>query len=308
VRKSRLHASPVQRQASSLAHQSTPPATRTRNDSILYLQQTIGNQAVQRYLDGLTPVGSAQPSLQRALASPAITVAAADPGALLQRSWGNEKLDSRVESQKVDEATEGCGVKKRKVEYNTQKKGPINPYGATASKLLIDYAVDDAGKVTLGCLRPEFIITIYSPYVTSDEFVEKFSPLMEMLWEKYEGDIDAFGKDSKVENFNYYDQTLRHEEMHVNARNLAVIDLLPQFKRFLKDSGGLEKGEAYFLDRVDFFWAAGWDDETEKKISHERIHELDARNMVEEYQRRAGTEKPKPEPSIIESVWDFFGF
>ena len=305
MRTSRLPAYPAPRQTSSHVHQSTPAATSTHNNSILYLQQTIGNQAVQRYLGDLSPARSAELTLQRASASPPTISVAAHPS-MLQRSWGSEKLDSRVEPKKIDAVTAGCGVKKRTVEYQTGKKGPIDPFGSTESKLTIEYAVDDAGQITLGCLRPQFVVTIFSPYVTSDEFVEEFSPLMDMLWEKYDGDIDAFGKDPKVGNFNYYDQTMRHEEMHVNARNLAVIDLLPQFKRFLKDTDALKKGETYFLEKVDFFWAAGWDDETEKKISHERIHELDARNMVEEYQRRAGTEKPKPKPTILESVWDFF--
>ena len=306
MRTSRLPAHPAPRQASSHAHPSTSKATHTRNSNILYLQQTIGNQAVQRYLGNSTPLASTEPTLQRAPASPAISAGAHVP--MIQRSWGSEKLDSRVEPQKQDAVTAGCGVKKRKVEYKTDKKGATDPYGSTQSKLLIDYAVDEADQITLGCLRPQFVVTIFSPYVTSENFVEEFSPLMDMLWEKYDGDIDAFGKDPKVANFNYYDQTMRHEEMHVNARNLAVIDLLPQFKRFLKDTDALKKGETYFLEKVDFFWAAGWDDETEKKISHERIHELDARNMVEEFQRRVGTEKPKPKqkPSLLESVWDFF--
>src|SRR5690606_25667174 len=120
---------------------------------ILRLQRTIGNQALQRYLN--TPTATT-PIVSRVPSHP-----------LLQRGKGDEKLDSRVEAQKTDDASMSCGVAKRKVVKQEKKRGPTDPFGSTASKLYIDYSVDEDDKVTLSCLRPEFVITIFTPYITS---------------------------------------------------------------------------------------------------------------------------------------------
>jgi hypothetical protein len=275
------------------------PAT-SQGNALLHWQRKIGNQAVQRHLNHLPGVTPA--NLQRN-ASPTSPISTAAKPNLLQRSWGDEKLDSRIEPESVSEVSAGCGVTKRKVTKETKKKGASDPFGSTSSKLLIEYAVDESGNVMLGCLKPEFAITIFSPYITSDEFVEKFTPLMERLWDKYEGNIQAFSEDRDVQNFNYYDQTMRHEEMHVGARMLAIYDLLPGYKQFLKDTDGLKKGEAHFLDMTDRYWASAWDEQAENVTPHERIHYLDARLMVEEYQQRAGTERPK-QRTAAENLWD----
>lgn len=291
------HAAPA-KPASSLAVSSS-------SRQLLHLQRTIGNQALQRYLATPAQTANATPMISRA---PVLQ-------ARLQRSWGDEKLDSRIEPQKTGDADGACSVAKRKVTVQTKKKGATNPYGSTASKLYIDYSVSDDDRVTLGCLRPEFVITMYSPYITSENFVEEFTPLMEKLWDKYDGDIQAFSEDHAVRNFNYYDQTMRHEQMHVGARMMAIYDLLPRYKQFLKDTDGLKKGEAHFLEMTDRFWASGWDDEAETITPHERIHYLDARIMVEEYRSRAGTDKPKKKTlfdsvvdTAVDSISGFFGF
>lgn len=249
--------------------------------SLLYLQRTIGNQAVQRYLNRPIDAANLQVTPQKGA------------GTMLQRSWESEQLDSRVEAKAVSEVSAQCGLQKRKITYQTKDKKPTDPLGSTASHLTIEYAVDaETGQVTLGCMQPEYTITIFKPYVTSDNFVEKFTPLMEKYWNKYDGDMQKFSEDHAVGNFNYYDQTLRHEQKHADSRNLALMDLMPQYKRFLKDFDGLTKGEAHFIDLTNRYWKTAWDEGAENTIKHERIHYLDAVEMVEEYQRRVGDEPP----------------
>lgn len=291
------HAVPAK--ASTVARRPVMPAA-SQGDALLHWQRKIGNQAVQRNLSklpGVTPPATLQRNTPIAP-----TISTTNKPGLLQRGWGDEKLDARIEPKAVGEAKADCGVAKRKVTKLHKERGATDPFGSTESKLIVEYTVDESDHVTLGCLRPEFTITIFTPFITSDEFIEKFTPLMQKLWDKYKGNIQTFSEDRDVRNFNYYDQTMRHEEMHVGARMLAIYDLLPRYKRFLKDTDGLKKGEAHFLDMTDRFWASGWDEQAEIVTPHERIHYLDARLMVEEYQHRAGTERPKR--TATEKLWD----
>lgn len=303
MKKSRRLARHESEQPTASTRQPTTPTPASQNGTMLHWQRQIGNQAVQRHLDQLP--GMIPDTVQR---TPSNQISRSTEQGTLQRDWDSDQLDSRIEPTSVGDTSGGCTVKKRTVDYITAPQPERGSYGSTASKLVVEYAVDDTGNITLGSLRPEFTVTIYTPFITSDDFVEAFTPLMEKFWDTYEGDMAKFSEDHDVGNFNYYDQTLRHEEKHVSARNLAVIDLVPQFKQFMKDSGALTKGEENFKERASYFWKSGWDEMTEAKITHKRIHELDARNMVDEYQRRVGTEKPKPKPTIIDSVMDFFGF
>ncbi len=254
--------------------------THSRPSGIMRLQQLIGNQQVMRtvnYVRANDPVSSQQlPGLR------GIT-----PGkrSVLQRFGEDDQLDSRIETKSVDSVSE-CSVAPRKVKFEEKERTPAGSFGTTGSQVTIEYSVDESGYIKLGKLRPLYTVTIFTPYVTSDKFVEKFTPLMEKLWDEYDGDIQAFSEDSAVRNFHYYDQTLRHEMQHVGSRQLALYDALDHYKDFLDMTDGLKKGEDHFKDMTDRFWATAWDDYTEQVVTHERIHYLDALQMVREYQQR----------------------
>jgi hypothetical protein len=243
------------------------------------MHQTMGNQAVMRavnYVRLNDPASSQQLPPVRGIASGVQRT-------LIQRE--EHDLEPRVDIENVGTAGE-MKVEPRKVEIQEKDQKTGDPFGSTASHVTIEYAVDESGQVSVGSLRPNYTITIYTPYITSDEFIEKFTPLMQKLWEKYDGDIAAFSEDTEVRNFHYYDQTLRHEMQHVGARQLALYDALKQYKHYLKDSGGLTKGEDVFKEKTDYYWRVAWNEGAEKVIPHERIHYLDALQMVREYQQR----------------------
>lgn len=252
------------------------PAARDHRPGLLHLQQTVGNQAVRRSIEGR--------------------------GGIIRRAPGS--LDSRVDPVEVTAADATPVVKERKVSYEEARKGANDPFGATESNVRIEYSVDDTGAVTVGALRPEYVVTLYTPVIQSDEFVEKFGPIAGLLWDRHGGNMAEWAQSSEVANFNYGPQTLRHENMHVAARQLALRDILPGYLGFLKRTGA-RSSVSQFLEKTDLYFRVAWNERAEQIAPHERIHYLDAVTMLEEYRQRAATEPKKPKDAL-DYVKDFF--
>jgi len=196
-------------------------------------------------------------------------------------------------------------IKEKSVTYEEEKKTTTTGFGATESKVSIDYAVDpETGAVTVGALRPEYIVTTYTPAVQPGEFVREFGPIMETLWDKFDGNMQAFSESYAVRNFNYAPQTLRHENMHVAVRQLALKDLLPEYLGYLKRTKALASVRE-FLNATDMYMRVAWNERCEKIMPHERIHYLDAVTMVEEYRQRAAEEEEKPK-GLLDMVKEAF--
>ena len=266
----------LQRRVSNLSP--ADPATRVRPHGITRMQQTVGNQHMLRAVNYVR-LNNAESSRQL----PAVRGISTHKDTVLQRA--EHDLEPRVDVENVGSVSTSK-VEQRKVEFKEDERKTGDPFGSTESHVTVEYAVDESGHITLGNLRPNYVVTIYTPYITHDEFIEKFTPLMEKLWDKYDGDIEAFSNDMEVRNFHYYDQTMRHEMKHVSARQLALYDALPQYKRFLKSMDALNKGEDFFKEQSDYYWRVAWNEGAENVITHERIHYLDALQMVREYQQR----------------------
>lgn len=211
---------------------------------------------------------------------------------------GVEIVDSRVDLVEVASVEGKPTLKERKVTYKEEKGAANTGLGATESKVTIEYAVDPvSGEIRVGAIRPEYIITIYTPYVSREDFVSKFGPIMDLLWETHKGDIMSFSQSSEVRGFNYEPQTKRHEEMHVASRQLALRDIVPQYVGYMKRTGYLTKGVGTFLHQTNQYFKVGWDDRVEEIVKHEWIYYLDAAAMVEEYRQRMSEEEQPEEES-----------
>ena len=235
---------------------------------ILELQRTVGNRAVGRTLE----------SLRRAR------------GPIRRES---DIVDSRIDMAAVAEVPAKPVLRERKVTYKEAKSTAITSIGTAASNLTIEYSVDDTGRISVGALQPEYVITIFTPYISYSEFVPKFGPIMETLWDKHGGNMQSFSESAAVRGFNYEPQTRRHEEMHVNSRQLALRDKLPEYLSFLRDNKLLTSGVSKFIEKSHFYWKVAWDERVEEIIAHEQIYYLDAVQMVEEYRHRAPDEDPE---------------
>ncbi len=242
-------------------------ATPAPRNAILQLQHTIGNRAVQRQIEA------------------ALAREGRGPGG------GVDIVDTRVELVEVAVASKPS-LKERKVTYKEEKETPTSSLGTTESKLTIEYAVDaETGAISIGAIRPEYVITISTPYIGREDFVRKFGPIMEKLWDQYDGDIMAFSKSADVRNFHYEPQTKRHEEMHVTSRQLALRDIVPDYLGYMRREGFLDAGVSKFKDQTHFYLKTAWDEKVEKIVSHEQIYYLDAVTMVEEYRQRMSEEE-----------------
>ncbi|MEX0782909.1 MAG: hypothetical protein WD557_09680 [Dehalococcoidia bacterium] len=235
---------------------------------ILQLQRIVGNRAVQRRIE------------------------AALRGPDGPESGGADITDSRIDLVEVASVEGKPTLKQRKVTYKEQKKTAPDGLGATESRVTIEYAVDaETGEIRVGSIRPEYIVTIYTPYVSYGEFVRQFGPIIEKLWTEHGGDIMAFSQSREFLRFHYEPQTRRHEEMHVASRQLALRDQVPRYLKYMRDNGFFTAGVSKFEDQTHFYLKVGWDERVEEIVSHEQIYFLDAQTMVEEYRQRASEEE-----------------
>jgi hypothetical protein len=241
--------------------------TQASRHPLVQLQRIVGNQAVQRRIESERPSAAATES-------------------------GGDIVDTRIELQRVDSVPPKPVLKERKVTYKEEKSAANTSLGTAESKLTIEYAVDEKGRISVGALRPEYIITIYTPYVSSEDFVSKFGPIMDKLWDEHDGNMQSFSESADVRNFNYEPQTRRHEEMHVASRQLALRDRVPDYLGFLNDNGLLDGSVTKFIEKTHFYWKVAWDERVKEIITHEQIYYLDVA-MVEEYRQRASEAEPR---------------
>jgi len=247
-----------------------PGVTQGSRHPLLQLQRTVGNQAVLRHIE-------------------------AKGGPAPAADGVGDIVDSRIELERVDSVPAKPVLKERKVTYKEAKSAANTSLGTTESKLTIEYAVDETGRISIGAIRPEYVITIYTPYVSREEFVPKFGPIMEKLWDEHDGNMQSFSESADVRNFNYEPQTKRHEEMHVASRQLALRDLVRKYLDFLGDNGLLTGSVTAFTEKTHFYWKVAWDERVKEIVTHDQIYYLDAVTMVEEYRQRASEVEEKKE-------------
>ncbi len=276
-------ASPEPRQRAAATSSGVRNAVQRQAHDILKLQRAVGNQAVQRRFE-------------------------ARRGPEEAASDGTDIVDSRVDLVRVDSVEGKPSLKERKVTYKDAKSAANTSLGTAESKLTIEYAVDaETGEIRVGAMRPEYIITIYTPYVASGEFVRKFGPIMETLWDEHGGDVMAFSQSNAVRGFNYEPQTRRHEEMHVASRQLALRDQVPRYLKYMRDNGFFGAGVSKFEEQTHFYLKVGWDERVKEIVTHDRIYFIDAQTMVEEYRQRA-SEEEDPWFTAVAKAKSFLGF
>jgi hypothetical protein len=242
---------------------------------MLQLQRMVGNRAVQRRVEAAL----------RRLDGP--------------DSGGVDKTDSRVELKEVASVEGKPALKERKVTYKEAKPASPGDLGATESKVTIEYAVDAAtGEIRVGAIRPEYTITIYTPYVSYGAFIREFGPIIEKLWEDYGGDIRAFSESPEFLGFHYEPQTMRHEQMHVSSRQLALRDMVPDYLDYTNRMGYFSKGVGDFLHQTGQYFRTRWNERVEEIVTHEDIYYLDAVTMVEEYRQRMSEEEEPEEEGV----------
>ena len=275
-------ASPDSRPSATVTSSGVRSAVQRQAHDILKLQRAVGNQAVQRRFE-------------------------ARRGPDAAGDGGVDIVDSRVDLVRVDSVEGKPSLKQRKVTYKEEKKSVTTGVGATQSNLTIEYALDESGEVRVGAIRPEYVITIYTPTVTRERFVREFGPIMDKLWTECDGDVMAFSKLSAVQRFNYEPQTKRHEEMHVASRQLALRDKVPDYLGYMKKEGLFSKGVATFVHQTNLYFRSAWDARVEEIVAHEQIYFIDAMAMVEEYRARA-SEEEDPWFAAVAKAKSFLGF